>query len=86
MRTGIDTGQVHAFAVHEPNPRAVEVLARRMNVPPEKFAMVSRHCGNLGSATCAVALCRLLERRPRPRTVFLASLGPGLLWGGSCLR
>ncbi len=72
--------EADAFAVHEPNPRAVEILARRCGIPLEKFAQLSRTCGNLGSATCAVALSRLLERKPPPRSIVLASLGPGLLW------
>ncbi len=71
------------FAIHEPNPRAVEILARRCGIPLEKFTQLSRTCGNLGSATCAVALSRLLERKPPPRRIVLASLGPGLLWSAA---
>ncbi len=91
LRTGINRHDVAAFATHQPNPRLVELLARQIRVPIEKFPAVAKTCGNLGSSTCGVALSRALtsqaalssrEREP----IFLASLGPGLLWGGGVLR
>ncbi len=82
----LDGGEADAFAIHEPNPRALELVAKRTGIPLEKFVQLSRASGNLGSATCAVGISRLLERRPPPRTIFLAALGPGLLWGaGHCV-
>jgi 3-oxoacyl-[acyl-carrier-protein] synthase-3 len=90
LRSGIPRREVAAFATHQPNPRLVDVLARQLSVPAEKFPAVARTSGNLGSCTCGAALARALgeqmklpgdERQP----IFLASLGPGLLWGGGWL-
>jgi len=87
LRSGFPLSEAAAFATHQPNPRLVELLARHLGVPAEKFPLIARTCGNLGSSTCGAALHTALaaqallpaaERKP----VFLASLGPGLLFGG----
>ena len=90
-RSGKLRNEVDYFAVHEPNPRLVELFAQRANVPLEKIPLVSRTLGNLGSATCGVSLCAALSRGapnsplPRPPVIFLAAVGPGLVWGGTYL-
>ena len=87
LRSGFPLSEAAGFATHQPNPRLVELLARHLGVPAGKFPLIARTCGNLGSSTCGAALHTALagqalvpaaERKP----VFLASLGPGLLFGG----
>jgi 3-oxoacyl-[acyl-carrier-protein] synthase-3 len=76
------------YAIHQPNPRLVEILARQLGVSLEKIPEVARTAGNLGSATCGVSLCRLLSNlndRPERGPVVLAAMGPGLLWAGAGL-
>jgi 3-oxoacyl-[acyl-carrier-protein] synthase-3 len=90
LRSGINRREVAAFATHQPNPRLVALLARQLGVPAEKLPPVARTCGNLGSSTCGVALARALTgQMDRPaeqrKPIFMASLGPGLLWGGGWL-
>jgi 3-oxoacyl-[acyl-carrier-protein] synthase-3 len=91
LRTGLHRDDAAAFATHQPNPRLIQLLARQMHVPIEKFPIVARLCGNLGASTCGAALNQALtvqaalpaaSRLP----IFLASLGPGLLWGGGVLH
>jgi 3-oxoacyl-[acyl-carrier-protein] synthase-3 len=81
---------VGAFATHQPNPRLLSLLAKVTGVPPEAFPPIARTSGNLGSSTCGAALhaalqmsaaCAVSTRKP----IFLASLGPGLLFGGTWL-
>jgi 3-oxoacyl-[acyl-carrier-protein] synthase-3 len=77
------------YAIHQPNPRLVEILSRQLGVPLEKIPQVARTAGNLGSATCGVSLCRILSGLKdvdQPGPVLMASLGPGLLWAGACLQ
>jgi 3-oxoacyl-[acyl-carrier-protein] synthase-3 len=79
------------LALHQPNPRVVEILAERAHVPLEKIPLISRTCGNLGSATCGVSLCQALsnlrERHGPSRAplIFMAAVAPGLIWGGTFL-
>ncbi len=89
-RSGIARSEAAAFATHQPNPRLVALLAKKSGVALERFPMIAATRGNLGSTTCAAALHFALEasrvavaRLRRP--IFVASLGPGLLFGGGWL-
>jgi 3-oxoacyl-[acyl-carrier-protein] synthase III len=90
-KSGRPRAEADYFAVHQPNPRVVEMLAERAHVPLEKIPLISRTCGNLGSATCGVSLCEALSnlraRRDPTRTplIFMAAVAPGLVWGGTFL-
>jgi 3-oxoacyl-[acyl-carrier-protein] synthase III len=90
LRSGLPRSAAQGLATHQPNPRLVTLLARQLGLAPDKFPSVARTCGNLGSSTCAVALdailqsARSLEADDRG-PIFLASLGPGLLFGGGWL-
>jgi 3-oxoacyl-[acyl-carrier-protein] synthase III len=88
--SAIPRSAVGAFATHQPNPRLLSLLAKVAGVPAETFPQIARTAGNLGSSTCGAALhtalqalgaCPLALRKP----IFLASLGPGLLFGGAWL-
>ena len=90
LRSGIPRTSVGSFATHQPNPRLVTLLAKQCGVSKSAFPPVARVSGNLGSSTCGAALHESLrnasmhapaDRRP----IFLASLGPGLLFGGGWL-
>jgi 3-oxoacyl-[acyl-carrier-protein] synthase-3 len=88
--SAIPRNAVGAFATHQPNPRLLTLLAKVTGVPLETFPPIARTAGNLGSSTCGAALhaalqmfsrCPVAARKP----IFLASLGPGLLFGGTWL-
>jgi 3-oxoacyl-[acyl-carrier-protein] synthase-3 len=86
-RSGISRKEAGAFATHQPNPRLVKLLAKQAGVPASAFPPIAATRGNLGSSTCGAALHAAVERdaaRPRNerRPIFLASLGPGLIFGG----
>jgi 3-oxoacyl-[acyl-carrier-protein] synthase III len=80
-----------AFALHQPNPRLLDVLVRHANLAPEKVPLVAKTMGNLGSSTCGVALSiALAEQEKKSRAergpIFVASVGPGMLRGGVVLE
>ncbi len=90
LRSGIPRGSVGGFATHQPNPRLVALLAKQCGVSPGTFPRVAQVSGNLGSSTCGAALHEALrnaskQARHDRRPIFLASLGPGLLFGGGWL-
>lgn len=90
LRSGLSRAEASAFAIHQPNPRLVELLARQAEIPLGKFPPVAKTCGNLGSSTCGVALfLALAEHANKSREdrgpIFVAAVGPGLLWGGTVL-
>jgi 3-oxoacyl-[acyl-carrier-protein] synthase-3 len=85
-------GEVDYFALHQPNPRVVEILADKARIPLERIPLVSKACGNLGSVTCGAGLCQALASlhesgdRSRIPLIFMAAVAPGLLWGGAFLN
>jgi 3-oxoacyl-[acyl-carrier-protein] synthase-3 len=83
--------QASGFALHQPNPRLVSVLAKEAEIPIERIPLVSKTYGNLGSSTCGVALSRLLDKnvnesQENRQPIFVAAVGPGLLSGGVVLH
>jgi len=89
-RSGISRNEVGAFATHQPNPRLLSLLAKFADVPLEAFPSVARTCGNLGPSTCGAALHAAIRNSAGPsaatrKAIFLVSLGPGLLFGGTWL-
>jgi 3-oxoacyl-[acyl-carrier-protein] synthase-3 len=87
LRSGISRRDVGGFATHQPNPRLVALLAKQCGVSPAVFPAVARTAGNLGPSTCGVALHKALEgsKETNHKPIFLASLGPGLVFGGGWL-
>jgi 3-oxoacyl-[acyl-carrier-protein] synthase-3 len=90
LRSGIPLTSVGSFATHQPNPRLVALLAKQCGVSPSTFPPVAKISGNLGSSTCGAALHEALRHASKQppgdrRPIFLASLGPGLLFGGGWL-
>lgn len=87
--SGVPMAEVDQFALHEPNPRVIAMLARKTGIPLPKIPQTSPTSGNLGSATCGVNLCKALaataqsHHGARPPVTFAAAVGPGLLWGGA---
>jgi 3-oxoacyl-[acyl-carrier-protein] synthase III len=90
LRSGIPRTAVGGFATHQPNPRLVALLAKQCGVSPEAFPPIAKTSGNLGSSMCGAALHFCLQAaskqsRSQRKPIFLASLGPGLLFGGGWL-
>src|SRR5882672_10567956 len=90
LRSGIPRAAVGGFATHQPNPRLVALLAKQCGVSLDAFPPIAKTSGNLGSSTCGAALHACLQaatKQPggRRKPIFLASLGPGLLFGGGWL-
>lgn len=88
--SAIPRAAVGAFATHQPNPRLLSLLAKVTGVSLEAFPPIARTSGNLGSSTCGAALHAALERASAcpealRKPIFLASLGPGLIFGGGWL-
>ncbi|HTQ59392.1 MAG TPA: 3-oxoacyl-[acyl-carrier-protein] synthase III C-terminal domain-containing protein [Candidatus Solibacter sp.] len=90
LRSGIALSSVNGVATHQPNPRLLKLLANQLGLPLKRFPKVAETSGNLGSSTCGVALHSVLQTAQDAPAgdcgpIFLASLGPGLLFGGGWL-
>ncbi len=86
-RSGIAREMVSSFATHQPNPRLVKLLAKQLDVPCGAFPPIAATKGNLGSSMCGAVLQTAFataagQAAQERGAVFLASLAPGLLFGG----
>lgn len=86
-RSGLSRKEAGAFATHQPNPRLVSLLAKQFKVPASAFPPIAATSGNLGASTCGVALHAALQHASKQpadqrKPIFVASLGPGLVFGG----
>jgi len=89
-RSGISRASVGGFSTHQPNPRLLTLLAKQCGASVDAFPPICRTAGNLGSSMCGAALHAVLQDAARVgagerKPIFLASLGPGLLFGGGWL-
>ena len=89
-RSGIPRASVGGFATHQPNPRLLMLLAKQCGVSSDAFPPICRTAGNLGSSMCGAALHAALQNEAKSKAgqrkpILLASLGPGLLFGGGWL-
>lgn len=90
--SGQPRSKVDYFAIHQPNPRVVEILAEKAKIPMERIPLLSSTCGNLGSVTCGATLCQALTQfrqsgnGSRTPQIFMVAVGPGVVWGGTFLN
>ncbi|KMY67999.1 3-oxoacyl-ACP synthase [Desulfocarbo indianensis] len=85
---GYSLGQVRHFIPHQANLRMLQAVAKRLDVPFEKFVVTVDKYGNISSASCAIALDEAIRSgRIQPGDlVCLTVFGGGLTWGAALLE
>ena len=80
--------QVKYFILHQANARMIESIAKRLDVPVEKFPMNLETHGNTSAASIPVLLDELIRQtRLIPGDVLILSgFGGGLSWGSALLE
>lgn len=80
--------QVKYFILHQANARMIESIAKRLDVPVEKFPMNLETHGNTSAASIPVLLDELnRQNRLIPGDVLILSgFGGGLSWGSALLE
>jgi len=84
----ISPGELALVIPHQANLRIIKAVAKGVNVPLEKFYINVDLCGNMSSASVAVALDEALKKgRIKPGDlVLLVTFGAGLTWGSCIIR
>ena len=79
---------IDLFVFHQANQYMLEHLRKKLKLPPEKFYMAMRHCGNTVSSTIPIALKHALdEGKLRPGNLaMLVGFGVGYSWGATLIR
>ena len=79
---------IDLFVFHQANQYMLEHLRKKLKLPPEKFCMAMRDCGNTVSSTIPIALKHALEEgKLRPGNLaMLVGFGVGYSWGATLIR
>lgn len=87
-RNGLARGDLDLVVPHQMNRRLIETVARRMDLPIERFFINVEHTGNTSAASIPIALDEALRSgRSRPgMRICLAAFGGGYTWGAALLR
>jgi 3-oxoacyl-[acyl-carrier-protein] synthase-3 len=79
---------IDLFVFHQANQYMLDCLRRKLHIPPAKFVLCLRHCGNTVSSTIPIALKHAAAEgvlRPGHR-VMLVGFGVGYSWGATLIR
>lgn len=68
---------------HQANSRIVEVVAKKLDVPLERFYLNLQNFGNTSSASIPIALAEMIEKDllKKGDKIILTGFGGGLTWG-----
>lgn len=80
--TGLCPEDIKYFVPHQANARIVEVIAKKLQVPVERFYMNMDRFGNTSSASIPIALNELNEKGliQKGDKVVLSGFGGGMTW------
>lgn len=71
------------FVFHQANAFMLERLRAKLAIPPERFVLRMRDCGNTVSSTIPIALEPLLDEAGPPRRALLVGFGVGYSWAAT---
>lgn len=85
--TGTDPGQVDWYILHQANSRIIRSVAKRLEVPEERFPMNMDRYGNTSAASIPILLDEMNREGmlARGQTLVLSGFGAGLTWGAAKL-
>lgn len=85
---GYGTKDVDLVIPHQANLRIIESLAKRMEIPMERFHNNLDHYGNTSAASVGIALDEAVRngRLQSGDLVLLVAFGAGLTWGASLVK
>ncbi len=85
---GWAVAEIDHLVPHQANGRALEAVAKRLQLPAHRVVLDLAEIGNTSAASIPIALDRAVRSR-RIKTgdrVVLAALGAGLVWGAAALQ
>lgn len=87
-KSGVKRDEVKYYVLHQANQRILESVAKRLELPIEKFPMnLDRH-GNTSAASIPILLDEMNRdgRLQRGDLLMLSGFGAGLTWGSALIR
>ena len=87
-KAGIAISDVDCVVPHQANDRIITAVAKKLDIPKEKFFINIDRYGNMSAASIAVALQEAVEtgRIKKGSTVVLVAFGAGLVAGANVVQ
>jgi 3-oxoacyl-[acyl-carrier-protein] synthase III len=87
-QAGYSLTDVDLVVPHQANVRIIEAIARRLEVPLERFVINLDRYGNTSAASIPLALCEAADdgRLQPGMLVLVTAFGGGVTWGSALLR
>jgi 3-oxoacyl-[acyl-carrier-protein] synthase-3 len=88
QKSGLSDDRIDYYIFHQANKYMLELLRKKLKLPPEKFAECLAGCGNTVSCTIPIALCHALKSGAvgPSRRVMLVGFGVGLSWAAGLVE
>jgi 3-oxoacyl-[acyl-carrier-protein] synthase-3 len=85
---GVAVEEVDWFIPHQANLRMLQSVAKRLNVPLEKFFLTVHKYGNISSASIPIALDEAVRSKAvrEGQKIILTAFGGGLTWGSALIE
>lgn len=87
-KAGISKEEVDLFVLHQANERIIDAVAKRLELPKERFPMNLFGTGNTSAASIPILLDELLAqgRLRKGMLILISGFGAGLTWGSMLIR
>jgi 3-oxoacyl-[acyl-carrier-protein] synthase-3 len=84
----VPLAEVDWFIPHQANLRMIQSVAKRLNVPMEKFFLTVQKYGNISSASIPIALDEAVRTGAvhNGQRIILTAFGGGLTWGSALIE
>ena len=84
----ITIDDIKLFIPHQANFRIIQAIAKKMNIPIDKFKMSLHAYGNTSAASIPITLHEAIQDKEiMPGDyILLTAFGGGLTWGGALIR
>lgn len=82
-KSGVSKDEITYFITHQANARIVEVAAKKLKLPMDRFYTNIEHYGNTSAASIPIALNEMNEKGllHEGDKLILCGFGGGLTWG-----
>lgn len=87
-RNQADPQEIRYYVLHQANRRIIQSVARRLQIPEERFPLNLQEYGNTSAASIPILLDEMNRRGQLRRgdRLILSGFGAGLTWGAALLR
>ncbi|MBC7256161.1 MAG: ketoacyl-ACP synthase III [Chloroflexi bacterium] len=88
QKAGLKVRDIDLIIAHQANLRILEAVAKRLDLPMERFVVNLQEYGNTSAASVPIALCEAIQNgRIQPgQHLVLVGFGAGLTWAAVALK